>query len=842
MKKFLTLILSVCMVLCFGLMLTACFKRGPKGEKGETGAIGKSAYELAVENGYSGTEAEWLASLVGEPGKTGATGINGKSAYELAVEKGYQGTLDEWLESLIGENGQAGINGSDGKSAYELAVENGFDGSLDEWLASLVGEQGADGKDGNGIISIEKTATNDNIDTYTITFDDGSFTTFNITNGIDGEQGIQGIQVEQGIQGEQGVGIDSIVIDYTGLVVITLTDGSIYEIAVEDETCKHTNVEGVMVYPTCTERGYTKYICKDCGYIYINEYTPASGHHFSDRYCVFCETEEKFGEITPDISWYSSSVKNFELSNREQLAGLAYLVNINKVNFSGVTIKLANHIDLAGVEWIPIGNAEIAFAGTFDGQGLTISNLKISQQLSYVGLFGNVSGTIKRFNVSGANIAVASYDSYVAIACGYNTGSVSGISVGGYIDASNNSNVGGVLGYSTKGVIDCSSAAIVTGATYVGGIAGNIVSTESVTYDGLENTGNVTGVDYVGGIIGRFNLSVSNSSVGQTITVNECKNSGNITGENYVAGIIGYIYANNSHSYESAKVTATLLECVGEIKGVAYVGGIFGYGKSEAEGMISTSNVNAEISGEYNIGGIAGVLEVISIDSCSNDGSSITATGHITVDGQFYVRLGGYVGSGYKISNCTNNIDLTYTGLGMQVGGIAGYATSNITDCTNNGNITAKSYVGGIIGDVASSVSVTYDGLENTGDITGIDHIGGIIGKFWLSVSNSSVGQIITVNECRNSGNITGEKYVAGIIGHIYANNSHYHQTTRVTATLLANYGIIKGTSVVGGMIGYFYSEGASTLTEYTMEGTVFCNETETNDVVVAEQSNLTIS
>ena len=50
---------------------------------------GKSAYELAVENGYVGTELEWLASLAGEAGKAGA---DGKSAYELAVENGYNFT------------------------------------------------------------------------------------------------------------------------------------------------------------------------------------------------------------------------------------------------------------------------------------------------------------------------------------------------------------------------------------------------------------------------------------------------------------------------------------------------------------------------------------------------------------------------------------------------------------------------------------------------------------------------------------------------------------------------------------------------------------------------------
>lgn len=67
---------------------------------------GLSAYELAVENGFTGTLAEWLASLKGKDGengvdgKNGVNGSDGKSAYIIAVEHGFSGTETEWLESL----------------------------------------------------------------------------------------------------------------------------------------------------------------------------------------------------------------------------------------------------------------------------------------------------------------------------------------------------------------------------------------------------------------------------------------------------------------------------------------------------------------------------------------------------------------------------------------------------------------------------------------------------------------------------------------------------------------------------------------------------------------------
>lgn len=48
------------------------------------------------------------------------------------------------------------------------------------------GEQGEQGEDGNGIVSIVKTSTSGLIDTYTITYDDGTTSTFNVTNGANG--------------------------------------------------------------------------------------------------------------------------------------------------------------------------------------------------------------------------------------------------------------------------------------------------------------------------------------------------------------------------------------------------------------------------------------------------------------------------------------------------------------------------------------------------------------------------------------------------------------------------------------------------------------------------------
>ena len=66
------------------------------------GTRGYSAYEVAVRNGYEGTEQEWLDSLVGPQGEQG---IEGKSAYEVAVENGYIGTEEEWVNDFLTPDG-----------------------------------------------------------------------------------------------------------------------------------------------------------------------------------------------------------------------------------------------------------------------------------------------------------------------------------------------------------------------------------------------------------------------------------------------------------------------------------------------------------------------------------------------------------------------------------------------------------------------------------------------------------------------------------------------------------------------------------------------------------------
>ena len=106
-------------------------KRPSENQPAVAGSDGLSAYQIAVNHGFSGSETEWLASLKGERGPQGERGSDGLNGNDGAA--GVQGVP-----------GKDGERGSDGLSAYQIAVNHGFSGSETEWLASLKGSNAAE--------------------------------------------------------------------------------------------------------------------------------------------------------------------------------------------------------------------------------------------------------------------------------------------------------------------------------------------------------------------------------------------------------------------------------------------------------------------------------------------------------------------------------------------------------------------------------------------------------------------------------------------------------------------------------------------------------------------------
>ena len=97
------------------------------GANGEKGTDGKSAYQIAVEQGYQGSESDWLSSLKGDKGDTGERGEKGDTG--LQGERGEKGETGQQGEQgpmgEKGEKGDAGVAGKDGFSPIANVVKDG---------------------------------------------------------------------------------------------------------------------------------------------------------------------------------------------------------------------------------------------------------------------------------------------------------------------------------------------------------------------------------------------------------------------------------------------------------------------------------------------------------------------------------------------------------------------------------------------------------------------------------------------------------------------------------------------------------------------------------------------
>ena len=78
---------------------------------------------------------------------SGVQGIDGKSAYEIWLDLGNTGTEQDFIDSLIGDDGDPGDPGDDGDSAYEVWLALGNTGTEQDFIDSLKGEDGEDGDD-----------------------------------------------------------------------------------------------------------------------------------------------------------------------------------------------------------------------------------------------------------------------------------------------------------------------------------------------------------------------------------------------------------------------------------------------------------------------------------------------------------------------------------------------------------------------------------------------------------------------------------------------------------------------------------------------------------------------
>ena len=383
----------------------------------------------------------------------------------------------------------------------------------------------------------------------------------------------------------------------------------------------------------------------------------------------------------------------FRIYNAEQLNQVRNFLNKEDVYFSleadiNMTDWLAENSPVSG--WQPIGDSSsVAFMGTFNGNGHTISNLWINCFNTNVegGLFGYVNG-----------------------------GNISNLTLEG-IDYSGGGSFGGIIYYcidSSLTNLNVTNANITTTEEgTVGGIV-NACRSSSLTNLNVTNA-NITGTTYTtGGIVG-FIYEYKTPTV-----VSYCSFSGKISGCDVVGGIAGGIWDSLEYSCPS-EISNCRTDCIIEASG-SILGGIAGMAINGCN-IIKCQTVCKVIGGGKNegVGGIVGnvsctVREVVEKVLVENNYSHLTV-----LDG--------------------------YNGIGGVIGGI-GYCHNCLLICVNNnystGSINGNTEIGGLIGSNIDSFweETNDDEVHNCNyaqyqKITGNNNVAGLYGYVVGPMENS---------------------------------------------------------------------------------------------------------
>lgn len=371
------------------------------------------------------------------------------------------------------------------------------------------------------------------------------------------------------------------------------------------------------------------------------------------------------------------------IATAQDLADFRDAVNGSaKKSTSKLCAKLTANIDLGNEAWTPIGKMTntysdyVAFGGVFDGDGHTISGLKIDNSAQYQALFGYVKGgTIKNLTVEGSVTTATTSSAYAAgivaygnpvtmetcmnrvtvtvtqkgyaagVAAYANTGST----ITGCTNQGNISGVGGYLG----GIVGTASGVTITNCinngdvvdsrrsdTYpygVGGIAGSAISASRITNCG--NAGAVTShLKNTGGVVGYF-----------AGTAEKCFNSGNVTGIYATGGIVGNISSANTSvtdCYNTGSILCNAPTAQYKDSNAKGVGGIVG-------NPGSTSSADCTVKNCYNAGTITNadaVTEGITVGGVIGSSSAKSYSGEvaglITAENCYYLAANGLNGDG----------------------------------------------------------------------------------------------------------------------------------------------------------------------------------------------------
>ena len=248
--------------------------------------------------------------------------------------------------------------------------------------------------------------------------------------------------------------------------------------------------------------------------------------------------------------------------------------NVEVIDMSTVCHAADKSQNLEEKSWVPIGDSNNKYQGTFDGNNKTITNLYINASQNYMGLFGyTYEGTIKNLTFEYANVTKTNNYAGVLVGKAYGGSTLQNIKISNTCQIKGGNYTGGIAGELDGNAYNCVNCATVQGIQNIGGLCGNYSKSRTGnSMTACANYGNVTASNSnVGGLVGYFDSG----------TIQDCANYGDVKGTERVAGMAGFVSSGkiqNVFSYGNICVTTKTQK----------VGMFYGYSNSGAtEGMVA---------------------------------------------------------------------------------------------------------------------------------------------------------------------------------------------------------------------------------------------------------------
>ncbi len=501
---------------------------------------------------------------------------------------------------------------------------------------------------------------------------------------------------------------------------------------------------------------------------------------------------------------------------------------------AGKTFILMNDIDMSTVSgYVSKSN----FAGTFDGNGYTITNLSAEN-----GIFASTTETSTIKNVQLSNFNIVSVGDNVGALAGKNSGVIlnSGIDANSLVTG--NSYVGALVGGGTGKLENVTSRAEVRATgQYAGGLAGSsgdILNSEAY--------GKVTGnSSYVGGLSGVVTGNIENSLVEAVISggdytgglagqvtgkISQSHTKGSVSGKQYTGGLVGNISSSIKDSYSWSDVTAA----------GNFAGGLVGATSGNVLNSYSKGNVT---SSGYRVGGLIGSIN-----------------GNITIDKTYALgnvsgtsNVGGLIGSTdgkrtFTLSNsyAKGNVSVTQAGIG---GGLAGtsnggsimntYATGNVTITGSYSGADREATAGGLIGnavDTSITRSFATGAVNNSGASKNGTRLasfaGGLVGtgeNLRIETSYATGAVTLSLGDNTSLNSVSAKLSAGGLVASLSGSSTIEKSWASNTVLFNGTDSTLSAENFTGGLVGRVDLTGAVTINNSYASGTVKINSADDN-------------